>query len=37
MYVQQFFVKGLAHLSYILAGKQSCAIIDPKRDVDILA
>ncbi len=34
MYVQQFFVKGLAHLSYILGGNQTCAVIDPKRDVD---
>lgn len=34
MYVQQFFVKGLAHLSYILAGKQNCAVIDPTRDVE---
>ena len=33
MYVQQFFVGGLAHLSYILAGGGSCAVIDPKRDV----
>ena len=34
MYVQQFFVDGLAHLSYILGGNQTCAVIDPKRDVD---
>ena len=34
MYVHQFFVKGLAHLSYILGGNQTCAVIDPKRDVD---
>jgi hydroxyacylglutathione hydrolase len=33
MYVQQFFVEGIAHSSYILAGNQSCAIIDPQRDV----
>lgn len=34
MYLQQFFVGGLAHLSYLAGGNQSCAIIDPKRDVD---
>ena len=34
MYVHQFIVKGLAHLSYILGGNQTCAVIDPKRDVD---
>jgi hydroxyacylglutathione hydrolase len=34
MYVQQFFVEGIAHSSYILAGNQTCAVIDPKRDVD---
>jgi len=33
MYVQQFFVKGLAHSSYLVAGTRSCAIIDPRRDV----
>lgn len=33
MYVHQFFVKGIAHLSYILRGNQTCAVIDPKRDV----
>jgi len=34
MYVQQFFVSGLAHSSYLIGGKQSCAIIDPARDVE---
>ena len=34
MYVQQFFVEGLAQSSYILGGNQTCAVIDPKRDVD---
>lgn len=33
MFVQNFFVKGLAHVSYILGGKECCAVIDPKRDV----
>ena len=35
MFVQQFFVKGLAHSSYLLAGNKTCAIIDPQRDIDI--
>jgi hydroxyacylglutathione hydrolase len=35
MFVQQFFVKGLAHSSYLLGGTNSCAIVDPRRDVDI--
>jgi glyoxylase-like metal-dependent hydrolase (beta-lactamase superfamily II)/rhodanese-related sulfurtransferase len=35
MFVQQFFIKGLAHNSYLLAGSKKCAIIDPRRDVDL--
>jgi glyoxylase-like metal-dependent hydrolase (beta-lactamase superfamily II)/rhodanese-related sulfurtransferase len=35
MFVQQFFVKGLAHSSYMLGGSQKCAIVDPRRDVDV--
>ena len=35
MQIAQFFVKGIAHSSYILAGKQNCAVIDPSRDTDI--
>ena len=35
MIVQQFFVKGLAHSSYLLGGTKTCAIVDPSRDVDI--
>lgn len=35
MLVQQFFVAGLAHSSYLLGGTSSCAIIDPQRDVDV--
>lgn len=34
MFVQQFYVDGIAHLSYLLGGKTSCAIVDPKRDVE---
>src|SRR4030042_1546821 len=35
MFVQQFFVKGLAHSSYLLGGTNNCAIVDPRRDIDI--
>ncbi|HUU15958.1 MAG TPA: rhodanese-like domain-containing protein [Sedimentisphaerales bacterium] len=35
MFVQQFFVKGLAHNSYLLGGSKKCAIVDPRRDVDV--
>jgi hydroxyacylglutathione hydrolase len=35
MLVQQFFVNGLAHSSYLLGGASSCAIVDPQRDVDV--
>ncbi len=35
MLVQQFFVNGLAHSSYLLGGSDSCAIVDPRRDVDL--
>ncbi|HUT92444.1 MAG TPA: MBL fold metallo-hydrolase [Thermoguttaceae bacterium] len=35
MFVQQFFVKGLAHSSYLLGGSETCAIVDPRRDVQI--
>ncbi len=35
MFVQQFFVNGLAHSSYLLGGANTCTIVDPRRDVDI--
>ncbi|MHB8122125.1 MAG: MBL fold metallo-hydrolase [Desulfuromonadaceae bacterium] len=35
MFIQQFFVPGLAHSSYLLGGAATCAIIDPRRDVGI--
>lgn len=35
MFVQQFFVKGLAHSSYLLGGTNACAIVDPQRDIQI--
>jgi glyoxylase-like metal-dependent hydrolase (beta-lactamase superfamily II)/rhodanese-related sulfurtransferase len=33
--IQQFFVNGLAHISYILGGSKTCAVIDPRRDIQI--
>ncbi len=35
MLLKQFFIGKIAHSSYILAGKKTCAVIDPQRDVDI--
>lgn len=34
MHIEQYYVDGIAHLSYLVGGKTSCAIIDPKRDVE---
>ncbi len=33
MIIQQFFIPGIAHSSYIVAGNRTCAVIDPARDV----
>jgi glyoxylase-like metal-dependent hydrolase (beta-lactamase superfamily II)/rhodanese-related sulfurtransferase len=35
MLIQQIFTEKIAHSSYILAGDKNCAIIDPRRDIDI--
>jgi len=35
MLLKHFFINKIAHSSYILAGKNSCAVIDPQRDVEI--
>jgi len=35
MILKHFFTGKIAHSSYILADKNSCAVIDPQRDVDI--
>ena len=35
MLLKHYFVEKIAHSSYILAGKQTCAVIDPRRDVDL--
>jgi glyoxylase-like metal-dependent hydrolase (beta-lactamase superfamily II)/rhodanese-related sulfurtransferase len=35
MLLKHFFNGKIAHSTYILAGKGSCAVIDPQRDVDV--
>lgn len=35
MLIKHFFVNKIAHSSYILAGSDVCAVIDPQRDIDI--
>jgi glyoxylase-like metal-dependent hydrolase (beta-lactamase superfamily II)/rhodanese-related sulfurtransferase len=35
MIIQSFFTKGIAHSSYLLGDSNTCAIIDPRRDVII--
>lgn len=35
MLLKHFFVPKLAHSSYLLAGERTCAIVDPRRDIDI--
>lgn len=35
MLLKHYFLGKIAHSSYILAGKGSCAVIDPQRDVDL--
>jgi len=34
MIIQQFFIPGIAHSSYIVAGNRTCAVIDPERNID---
>jgi hydroxyacylglutathione hydrolase len=34
MYIQQFFIPGIAHSSYLIAGDTECAVVDPSRDID---
>ncbi|MDA3837983.1 MAG: MBL fold metallo-hydrolase [Candidatus Delongbacteria bacterium] len=34
MLLKHYFISKIAHSSYILAGKDTCAVIDPRRDVD---
>src|SRR4030043_1796736 len=35
MLIQSFFVNGLSHISYMVAGSKDCAVIDPRRDIQI--
>ena len=35
MIIQQIFTEKIAHSSYILAGDRTCAVIDPRRDIEI--
>lgn len=35
MLIQQIFTEKIAHSSYILAGDKTCAVVDPRRDIEI--
>ncbi len=35
MLIKHYFIEKIAHSSYILAGSDVCAVIDPQRDIDI--
>jgi hydroxyacylglutathione hydrolase len=35
MLIKHYYVEKIAHSSYILAGSETCAVIDPSRDVDL--
>ncbi len=35
MRLKHYFINKIAHSSYILAGNEGCAVIDPQRDVDV--
>ncbi len=35
MLIKHYFINKIAHSSYILAGSDICAVIDPQRDIDI--
>lgn len=35
MLIQQFFLGGIAHSSYLMGGSGACAIVDPQRDIEI--
>ncbi len=35
MLLKHFFLGKIAHSSYILAGKETCAVVDPQRDVEM--
>jgi glyoxylase-like metal-dependent hydrolase (beta-lactamase superfamily II) len=33
MYIERFFIPGLAHASYLIAAEGEAVVIDPERDV----
>lgn len=35
MLLVHVFTPKIAHSSYLLVGKKSCAVVDPRRDVDV--
>lgn len=35
MIIHAFFIRGIAHSSYIIGGDKACAVVDPRRDVDV--
>ncbi len=35
MRLKHFFINKIAHSSYLLVGNDTCAVIDPQRDVDL--
>ncbi len=35
MLLKHYYVEKIAHSSYIVAGSESCAVVDPRRDVDL--
>jgi glyoxylase-like metal-dependent hydrolase (beta-lactamase superfamily II)/rhodanese-related sulfurtransferase len=35
MLLKHYYVEKIAHSSYIVAGNESCAVVDPSRDVDL--
>lgn len=35
MLIKHFFINKIAHSSYLLAGSEVCAVIDPQRDIDV--
>src|SRR5215212_4333470 len=34
MFIERFYVEGLAHASYLFGADGKAAVVDPKRDVD---
>ena len=34
MFLQRFFVEGLAHASYLFGADGEAAVVDPKRDIE---